>query len=289
MPENMKMRMSQLIKSLPKNNLEGSESYLKATKNTGIDNRNILKSEENEIVEYKCSKCRDLRFILKDNEAIPCTCKGVREAEEILLNSGISEEFRKKNFDNFNYAYNMEVCEAFSKAKEYVKNFDKSCKNKSIIFVGQVGSGKTHLSMAIANSLMEKGVGVLYMPYRDNIISLKQNMMDEEYYRKVMNKFKRAKVLLIDDLFKGSISGSDVNIMFEIINYRYLNYLPIIVSSEFSIDKLLGFDQGVGSRIYEMCKDYIVEVEQDIRNNYRWKLDIKDGQSIKMYYHKLID
>ena len=56
-------------------------------------------------------------------------------------------------------------------AKEYVKNFDKSCKNKSIIFVGQVGSGKTHLSMAIANSLMEKGVGVLYMPYRDNIIS----------------------------------------------------------------------------------------------------------------------
>lgn len=44
----------------------------------------------------------------------------------------------------------MEVCEAFSKAKEYVKNFDKSCKNKSIIFVGQVGSGKTHLSMAIA-------------------------------------------------------------------------------------------------------------------------------------------
>ena len=32
-----------------------------------------------EIVEYKCSKCRDLRFILKDNEAIPCTCKALRE------------------------------------------------------------------------------------------------------------------------------------------------------------------------------------------------------------------
>ena len=46
--------------------------------------------------------------------------------------------------------------------------------------------------MAIANSLMEKGVGVLYMPYRDNIISLKQNMMDEEYYRQVMNKFKKS-------------------------------------------------------------------------------------------------
>ncbi|MFR8972438.1 hypothetical protein [uncultured Romboutsia sp.] len=27
----------------------------------------------------------------------------------------------------------------------------------------------------------------------------------------------------------------------------------------------------------------------DIRNNYKWKLDIKDGQSIKRYYYKLID
>ena len=54
--------------------------------------------------EYKCLKCRDLRFIIKDNEAIACTCKEIREAEEILLKSGISEEFRKKNFDNFNYS-----------------------------------------------------------------------------------------------------------------------------------------------------------------------------------------
>ena len=163
---------------------------MKTTNN--IDNDLVGIEDKVNIEEYKCLKCRDLRFIIKDNEAIPCTCKEIREAEEILLNSGISEEFRKKNFDNFNYSYNMDVCEAFRIAKEYVKSFDKGGKNKSIMFVGQVGSGKTHLSMAIANFLMKDGVGVVYMPYRDNIISLKQNMMDEEYYRKVMNKFKRA-------------------------------------------------------------------------------------------------
>jgi len=211
--------------------------------------------------EYKCLKCRDLRFILKDNEAIPCSCKGIREAEEILLNSGISEEFRKKTFDNFNYSYNMEVCEAFSKAKEYAKSFDKDSKdNKSIMFVGQVGSGKTHLSMAIANSLMKDGVGVLYMSYREEIIRLKQNIMDEEYYRNSINKFKRAKVLLIDDLFKGSISGSDVNIMFEIINFRYLNGLPVIVSCEKGVEEIMGIDEAIGSRIYEMCCGYLVSL-----------------------------
>ena len=78
-------------------------------------------------------------------------------------------------------------------------------------------------------------------------------------------------VLLIDDLFKGKLSESDINIVFEIINYRYLNFLPIIVSSEFNINRLLSFDEGVGSRIYEMCKDYVVEIEKDMNNNYRLK------------------
>ena len=62
-----------------------------------------------------------------------------------------------------------------------------------------------------------------------------------------------------------------VILIFEIINYRYLNFMPIIVSSEFAVDKLLDFDEGVGSRIYEMCKDYIVEVEKTVLNNYRLK------------------
>ena len=228
-----------------------------------------VKDYENEkLDEYRCFKCRDLRFILKDNEAIPCSCKGVREAEEILLNSGISERFWKKTFDNFNYSYNMDVCEAFMKANEYVKSFDKGSKcNKSIMFVGQVGSGKTHLSMAIANSLMKDGVGVLYMSYREEVIKLKQNVMDKEYYKNAMDRFKKCRVLLIDDLFKGSISGSDVNIMFEIINFRYLNSLPVIASCEMGIDEIMKIDEAIGSRIYEMC-EFFVSVSGK-RLNYR--------------------
>ena len=98
------------------------------------------------------------------------------------------------------------------------------------MFLGQVGSGKTHLSMAISNVLMDNGIGVLYMPYRESIMKLKQNIMDKEYCTKEISKFKNAKVLFVDDLFKGSFSGSDVNIMFEIINHRYFNWMPVIVS-----------------------------------------------------------
>ena len=47
-----------------------------------------------------------------------------------------------------------------------------------------------------------------------------------------MNRYKNAKILLIDDLFKVSVSKSDVNIVFEIVNFRYFNNLLIIVSYE---------------------------------------------------------
>ena len=100
-------------------------------------------------------------------------------------------------------------------------------------------------------------------------------MLDSEYYKKSISKFQNCDILVVDDLFKGKVNDSDVNIMFEIINYRYINNLPMIINSEFLIDRLLYFDEAIGSRIYEMCRDYLVQIKHDIKNNYRlrWKYE----------------
>ena len=120
--------------------------------------------------------------------------------------------------------------------------------------MGQVGAGKSHLSFSIANELMDAGVGVVYMSYREVITRLKQNIMDEVYYHRVMGKYKNARVLLIDDLFKGKVTDSDVNIIFELLNFRYFNKLPVIVSCEMGMDGIMNVDEAIGSRLYEMCK-----------------------------------
>ena len=101
------------------------------------------------------------------------------------------------------------------KAKSYSKNFEeiRVTRKNSMMFLGQVGSGKTHLAIAISNLLLDKGIGVIYMPYRDSITNLKQSILDEENYQREISKYKNAQVLLIDDLFKGRITESDVNIM----------------------------------------------------------------------------
>ncbi|MGL5329981.1 MAG: ATP-binding protein [Peptostreptococcaceae bacterium] len=215
-----------------------------------------LEDIEAESSEYRCSKCRDLTFIVDDGVANECECRQLRQAEDILKKSGISEEFRNKRFSNFVYGKERQIIDAYREACLYCKNFESIEKDRcnSIMFMGQVGAGKSHLSFSIANELMDSGVGVVYMSYREVITVLKQNIMDEVYYHRAMGKYKNARVLLIDDLYKGKVTESDLNIIFELLNFRYFNKLPVIVSCEMDINGILNVDEGIGSRLVEMCK-----------------------------------
>lgn len=66
---------------------------------------------------------------------------------------------------------------------------------------------------------------------------------------------------MVDDLFKGSVNKSDVNIVFEIVNFRYFNNLFMIVSFEKGVDELLDIDEAIGSRLIEMSKHCLVEIK----------------------------
>lgn len=209
---------------------------------------------------------------------IRCQCYEKDRIKRLWDRAGLNADHQNRTIETFQ-EWNRTSKLAKRVAVEYIRVFDEiqNTRHNSIAFIGQVGSGKTHLSIAVALSLLERGIGTVYMPYRDEIMKLKQNMMDEVAYQKQVDTYKKAKVLLIDDLFKGdfnkfqgkeTMNESSVRIMFEIINYRYLNNLPIIISSEYHADKLLDADEAVGSRIIEMTKNYLVEIEGK-ENNYR--------------------
>ena len=140
-----------------------------------------------------------------------------------------------------------------------------------VLFMGQVGSGKTHLSFAICKGIMDVyKTSVIYMAYRDEMVKLKQSVKDENSYKESIEKFKQCPVLMIDDLLKGKTTEADVNILFEIINHRYINNLPMIISTEKTKDELLDFDEGTMSRIIEMSRDYQVEI---VGKEYNYRLE----------------
>ena len=227
--------------------------------------------------DNKCPKCRGTGWIiLKDKKGYEyckeCECQEVARARERLKASGISEEFLKKGFKNFNDR-GMDV---LKKAKQiglnYCKEFPtiRNTKRNSVLYMGQVGSGKTHLSMAICNAVMDHHkTGVLYMAYREEMVRIKQMVNDEVGYNRAINRFKQCPVLMIDDLLKGKSTDADINILFEIINHRYVNNMPMIVSTEKTMDDLLDFDEGTMSRVIEMARGHSIEI---IGKEYNYRL-----------------
>lgn len=230
---------------------------------------------------YECNLCKDSEWILDPdtNTAKACKCREVRVYRRILEGSGISEAFLKKTFNNFKPTH-KDTANAMRMAMDYVERFDeiKGTEKNSIAFLGQVGSGKTHLSIAIANELMKQGIGVKYMQYREDITRLKQVINDEISYAKEINKYKRATVLMIDDLYKSAtyrtrtgyegLNDADERAMFEIINYRYFKQAPMIISSELTVERLLSLDEGLNSRIIDRCEGHIMELS-GMELNYR--------------------
>ena len=236
------------------------------------------KTPETPSDRYECPKCKDTGFIFRTDEqgyevACRCECFAIRQAREMMKRSGISAEFQKKTFGNFKIRSDPQLSNAKSKARKYVENFSQMEHERynSIMFCGQVGAGKTHLGTAICGELMNGGVAVIYMAYRNAVTKIKQNIIDEKVYNRELNQYTSARVLYIDDLLKGRLTETDVNIMYEIVNYRYMNNMPIIISTEKSPDDLLIFDEAIGSRLIEMCRGNIIQL-QGKELNYRLPL-----------------
>ena len=227
---------------------------------------------------YQCSKCNDTEYILRVDEngltyGARCTCFEAKAAARLLKASGISESDSKKGFADFETMGIPALENAVKTATEYYMKFDKirETRHNSIMFCGASGRGKTTLGMALANNFIRKKcIGVRYTPYRDEMTLLKQEIRDEYTYHEHMGRIKNASILFIDDLLKGKVTESDINILYEIVNHRYLAKLPMIISTEKTPRQLVDFDEAIGSRLLEMCNGNLVVFDESVKN-YRTK------------------
>ena len=100
-----------------------------------------------------------------------------------------------------------------------------------------------------------------YMLWQDDITKIKQASSNLEVYEALINSYKQAEILYIDDFFKTRrgdfVSTADVNATFKIINYRYNEGLPTVITSELSLEQISQIDEALGSRISEMANPKI--------------------------------
>ncbi len=219
---------------------------------------------------YECPICKDeLGLLITDDHGVEywraCSCVNERRLKRLLMSSRITEEFRRLSLGNFTLK-NRPSCvkSAYRIANEYLDDFEtiRNAKHNSILFVGRPGSGKTHLLIAVANALLAKGFGVLYFPWVEGSNELRDAVKNNHDANAILKRMKEIDVLFIDDLYKGRKQPTEYQLewLFEVVNYRYLNRLPMMVSSEKYMDLILEIDEGIGRRIFERSSGYMVSM-----------------------------
>ena len=251
-----------------------------------VDEYNKAVGNLNESDGYDCVICKNKGFtsMVKYNEFIkshfetlvPCKCARIRSAIKRLNRSGLKNIVKDYTFDNYK-------CETAwqDNVKFYAMRFCKDNENNWFFIGGQSGAGKTHLCTAIAVHYIRTGKEMRYMLWRDEISRIKASMNDDA--GDMIKELKETQVLYIDDLFKmgkdedGRVkmpTASDVNIAFEILNYRLLNpELITIISSERTLVELNQIDEAIAGRIAEKTKDagYCLNIKKDPSRNWRMK------------------
>lgn len=177
------------------------------------------------------------------------------------------QKYRRMGFDegemqNWSFkaddGHNEKITNA---AHKYVENFPAMLKQgKGLLLYGTVGTGKTFFACCIANALIDEGYPCLVTNFARLTNTLQEKFENRQAYIDSLNQFA---LLVIDDLGAERKSEFMQEMVFNIIDARYRAGLPIIITTNLSIEEVKK-PQTVGNariydRIIERC--FPIEVE----------------------------
>lgn len=159
-----------------------------------------------------------------------------------------------------------ETPEILRVCKGYVDRWEEMLQNNiGVLFYGSVGRGKSFYASCIANALLEKNVPVVATSF-PRLLNILQNARDRQ---QIIDKLKVYKLLLIDDLGTerdSSYASEQVN---NITQSRDISGLPLIVTTNLTMEELNHPTTMQCERIYErvlrMCPVQIKMVGENRR------------------------
>ncbi len=210
-----------------------------------------LAAAEDEAKEPVCSICRDLRWVRHEvaldhpdfGRAFPCVCQRERGAADRLE--------RLRRFSNMGSLakVSLEAITAAGPSAEARARFEAALDaarayaddpRGCFMLVGGSGTGKTHLAAGMANRLMERGEAVFFTFVPDLLDHLRATYAPdtEVSYDELFEQVKTVPVLVLDDLGRQSTTPWAEEKVYQVLNHRYLNELPTIVTSSVPLDRL---------------------------------------------------
>ncbi len=208
--------------------------------------RGIIKSlgypEDYTEVHYFCKKCSDNGFI--DGTKM-CSCFREALVKATIASSGIGELIEKQTFDNFDLGWyrgepdiEKRMAANLAGAKAYVKGF--ATKRENLLLIGKTGTGKTHISTAIAREIISLGYDVIYDSAQNIVSDFEADKFRSGYgaYEPKGQKYLECDLLIIDDLGTEFTSQFTVSCLYNLINTRRNKGMATIISTNLTAEEL---------------------------------------------------
>lgn len=175
-------------------------------------------------------------------------------ARDIFNRAAIPPRFATRTLSNFKPQCDKSDA-ALRTAKSYAESFATVLENgQSLIFVGNVGSGKTHLASGIAHEVLKQGYSALFSTVLSAVRTVKDTYRrdSEKTESDAIMDLVKPDLLVLDEV--GVQFGSDTEklILFEIINGRYEHMRPTILLSNLDIK---GLTEYLGERVIDRLRE----------------------------------
>ena len=172
----------------------------------------------------------------------------MRSIQRAKVSSMMDDTFRTACFANYQIRNGNE--RHLKVAKKYCIEFSKMYeRNRGLLFWGTVGTGKSYTAACIANYLLEANTSVVMTSF----VRILQEMQgfDREREETFTNKLNSVKLLIIDDLGAERSTDYALEKVYNIIDSRYRKGLPMILTTNLSLDEMKREVDVRYSRIYD--------------------------------------
>ncbi len=206
--------------------------------------------------QYACPRCEDTGYA--DGKVCNCYQQLLREEASRRLSS--LSAMKLTDFDDMSLSYYSDKVDPrldispreqmqgiLNYCRDYANAFTPSA--PSLLLLGATGTGKTHLSLAIAKRVTEQGYNVIY----GSIHPLLRKLESEHFGRSEgdsENQLIGCDLLILDDLGMEFDTPFNRVCLYNILNARVLEGKPTIISTNLSHSAIAGrYGDQIASRI----------------------------------------
>ena len=193
--------------------------------------------------EHFCPICRDTGYV----DGKKCQCFLKLQGELLYRQSRMGAVLERENFSKFQlerFDNKEKLGQCGNKTlREYIKEFrdylidyceEYPKNNRSILFTGSTGTGKTYFLHSIAKALLDRGVSVLYFTATGLFEYFSKRMREEDGE----DYIEEVDVILIDDLGTEFSNSFTTSRFFALLNQRILDRKTMLISTNLNFKEL---------------------------------------------------